>query len=430
MLWLKSSMEQLSYSFNDYKPLTWASYHAHLQPPVTDPPSISAMLPLFPDKADSPAMIKHAMDILKDVTSFLHPGQMPVMACDCPIFAKAKFIQWTWPATYGESEFLVMFGGLHLEMGMWNMLGDYLASSGWTTALCYEMITRSPTFQYWNTILSLEELVLVFVRAHHEKKFSLYVEALKSIVGYFFAFDHYNYARWVSVHISDMSSFSTSFRQEFQNNWVVSKMQHKFSSIPIDQAHEQHNAVVKGKGGIIGLTENPAALQRWLICGPELARSISEFESEIEHASYSSSQLHHEEGLTAQTNFKQQVNSLVDVISTFGHPFEDDCPELVVLNTRACANDSVAVTVKRVKDLGREQYLKYKNEVLINRTGSIHDTIKRNSLALFRSPEPKLKSKTSQQLAAYRSNTSLFGLTEFFLMKTNQPPLRYLILEQ
>ena len=50
MLWLKSSMELLNYSFDDYKPLTWASYHAHLQPPVTDPPSISAMLPLFPDK--------------------------------------------------------------------------------------------------------------------------------------------------------------------------------------------------------------------------------------------------------------------------------------------------------------------------------------------------------------------------------------------
>ena len=28
-----------------------------------------------------------------------------------------------------------MFGGLHLEMGMWKMLGHYLASSGWTIAL-------------------------------------------------------------------------------------------------------------------------------------------------------------------------------------------------------------------------------------------------------------------------------------------------------
>lgn len=135
--WLNHAVEILQYSFDEYKPLTWASYHAHLRPPVTDPPSISAMLPLFTQKADPPAMIKHAMDILTRVTSYLHPGQIPVMACDCPIFAKAKFIQWRWPATYGEhvDVFLVMFGGLHLEMGMWNMLGNYLDCSGWTTAL-------------------------------------------------------------------------------------------------------------------------------------------------------------------------------------------------------------------------------------------------------------------------------------------------------
>ncbi len=80
-------------------------------------------------------MIKHAMDILKMTTSFFNLGQIPVMACDCPIFAKAKLIQWTWPATHGEDVLVVMLRGLHLEMGMWNMLGDNLAGSGWTTAL-------------------------------------------------------------------------------------------------------------------------------------------------------------------------------------------------------------------------------------------------------------------------------------------------------
>ncbi len=134
-VWLKNVVEKLQHTLDDYKALTWASHHAHLQPSIMITPSINAMLPLFTHKADSPAMIKHAMDILQRVTTYLHPGQVPVMACDCPIFAKAKFIQWTWPATYGEDVFLVMFGGLHLEMGMWNMLGGYLACSGWTTAL-------------------------------------------------------------------------------------------------------------------------------------------------------------------------------------------------------------------------------------------------------------------------------------------------------
>ena len=38
------------------------------------------------------------------------------------------------------------------------------------------------------TILTIEIFILVFVRARREKKFSLYVEALETIVGFFFAF--------------------------------------------------------------------------------------------------------------------------------------------------------------------------------------------------------------------------------------------------
>ena len=31
--------------------------------------------------------------------------------------------------------------------------------------------------------------------------------------------------------------------------------------MPIDQAHEQNNLIVKGSDGAVGLTENPAALE-------------------------------------------------------------------------------------------------------------------------------------------------------------------------
>ena len=81
---------------------------------------------------------------------------------------------------------------------------------------------------------------------------------------------------------------------------------------------------MKGKGGIIGLTKSPVALQCWLICGPELARCI--FQSEIEYGKISSTDfLHHQEGIISQKKLKQQVNCLVDVISGLGNPFEDDC---------------------------------------------------------------------------------------------------------
>ena len=42
----------------------------------------------------------------------------------------------------------------------------------------------------------------------------------------------------------------------------MKKSRHAFSAIAIDQDREQNNACVKGDGGAVGLTENPAALHR------------------------------------------------------------------------------------------------------------------------------------------------------------------------
>ena len=67
------------------------------------------------------------------------------MAVDQPLFALAKQIQWQWPNTYGEDKFIVMFGGLHIEMAAFRLLGDLLKGSGWTGALIVAEIAMSGT---------------------------------------------------------------------------------------------------------------------------------------------------------------------------------------------------------------------------------------------------------------------------------------------
>ena len=80
-------------------------------------------------------MICHSMDIIKTNVEFLSPGQIPVIAFDQPLFALAKTIQWNWPNTYGEEKFVIMMGGLHIEMAAWKTLGDRLENCGWTPLL-------------------------------------------------------------------------------------------------------------------------------------------------------------------------------------------------------------------------------------------------------------------------------------------------------
>lgn len=125
------------------------------------------------------------------------------------------------------------------------------------------MSLRSPTFFSWDLVMKYESLILIFVQAHRERDFSLFVEVLEQLVPLFFALDHMNYARWVPIHIRDMKSLRESIRREFQDHghWVLSKTGNRCSSIPLDQVHEQENKIVKGSGGAVGLTENPVAFR-------------------------------------------------------------------------------------------------------------------------------------------------------------------------
>ena len=111
--------------------MTWSAFHAACEAPSTVLPANTAMLQLFRENVDTPAMVKHSKNILISIILYLSPGQIPVMACDCPIFPKPSIHS----GRDGEDKMVIMFGGLHLEMSMWNMLGDYLAKCGWTVAL-------------------------------------------------------------------------------------------------------------------------------------------------------------------------------------------------------------------------------------------------------------------------------------------------------
>ena len=110
--------------------IAWAAYHASVQPQVEDPPALCALLPLFYEKSATPAMIKHGMDVERQAIQFLNPGQIPITTFDQPLFALAKFVQWEWPDTHGEKVHVIMLGGLHTEMALWNTLGDVLEGSG------------------------------------------------------------------------------------------------------------------------------------------------------------------------------------------------------------------------------------------------------------------------------------------------------------
>ena len=103
-----------------------------------------------------------------------------------------------------------------------------------------------------------------------------------------------------------------------QVGFFVHKTKRAFSSIAIDQAHEQNNKVVKGDGGAVGFLQNPKALLRWMVAGPELARVIGEFEDNcLDGGTGKTTRTnlkHHEHTASAQVKFATEVGALVQVL--------------------------------------------------------------------------------------------------------------------
>ena len=136
--------------------------------------------------------------------------------------------------------------------------------------------------------LTFELLILILVRSFRQSDFRQYTAALMAISPWTFALDRTNYSRWLPVHIRDMVELPNKHPhvyKEFSTSggkFTVQKTTNTFSSIPLDQAHEQNNELIKGDCGIIGITENPGALLKWMVAGPELARVVKEFESTVE----------------------------------------------------------------------------------------------------------------------------------------------------
>ena len=495
--WLESTKACLDgCSLSERPNVSWAAFHAEQDDCVARPCAISALLPLFRHAANTPAMMRHCLIVIRDVVSKLNPRQIPVVAVDQPLYALMKQIQWHFPRGFGEDKFVVLLGGLHTEMAGLRMLGHWLNGSGWiqcliqagiaTPGVAESFLTASHVkrtryvhtvtaaalfinlrqmyvdfcdrnadeavvsfgqwradceqssvqFLYWSTVLELQLLLLTFVRSLRLGNFNLYTDSLQQLAGWFFVCDQTNYARWLPVHIRDMLALEHShpdiYREFLAGNFTISKSRRKFSSLAIDHAHEQLNAVIKGEGGVVGVTESDAALCRWAVTAPELSRMLQEFEADA--FEMSDVETHHEQTASVQNKFRKDVSKLLDVFDS-EVPFSAcSANELLVLCTNMLADSSVADSVRKAREIGSDQFRTFFDERLKSSDSlSVLAPIARNKLPLFSfKTRTKKKAASDLKLCELKTDCELFarlyiacqirdGNLEDFFRHENQP---------
>ena len=149
-----------------------------------------------------------------------------------------------------------------------------------------------------------------------------------------------------------------------------------------------------------------------MLSGPEIARLQDQFEEgylTTDDPENPKNSKNHEMGQATQKTFQQQVKNLCDAIKHIGNPFLDDFPELVTLDSRDCIDPEVADSVRGLEDTGKAQYQVFMKDVLTDRTKTIHDTIKKNNLSLFKKSSKKKPTHQGKKIKMLANNVSLFA---------------------
>ena len=191
---------------------------------------------------------------------------------------------------------------------------------------------------------------------------------------------------------------------------MIRSSEKNFSSISVDQAHNENNKHVKGQGGIIGLTAIESTLNRWIVSGPEIAEMIQQFKESSKPTSEdgANEMKHHEEGEAFQEQFKLDVERLLVTMREYGNPFSEDSTDtLVVLHNGNLKTGKSVENLSKIEEVGEKTYEAFVKERFVERTASISKTIPTNNFFIFNTETNR--GKKQQQVTCLKNDVSLFS---------------------
>ena len=216
--------------------------------PVKTPGSL---LPVISEPVTAPATVRHAANIVKEITRKMNPTQTTVIHCDQAVYCIGKQLQWMFLDEF--SDVFWFMGPLHIEQTFLKALGNWLEGSGWTKIYDFSKICRvgkadsfltcagkagikrsryahevtlaalvtlaneafsqsiyqdyhtwknnlienSSTAQFWFTVIEMEVLLFSFVKSLRESDFKQFVGCLQNMIPWIACLDHTNYFRWM-----------------------------------------------------------------------------------------------------------------------------------------------------------------------------------------------------------------------------------------
>ena len=255
-------------------------------------------------------------------------------------------------------------------------------------------------FAFWDDYGHMVKLLLQFVKAERAGNWDMHLLCVSAMLPYFYAMDKPNYARWLPVYLMDMKQLATKHpdvHHEFVNgNHAVSRSSNPFAQVWTDMALEQSiNADPKSKGGIIGISQNPGAPDRWFLTSQE---------RDIVHP-------HKEAGTKRVARDEADVQKLITCFTTelMSNPFTQDSDSLFNFATGIVLPTDIADDLLGNTEKGRDQMNNFVERLNTNEI-SFWDPIANLKVKTFHSTTKNVQVKAANdKLVTVGADRELFG---------------------
>ena len=143
-----------------------------------------------------------------------------------------------------------------------------------------ECSDSNSNFKFWIDYMSMVEILLDFIRANREGDWGAHIDAFKRMLPWLCVYDHTNYTRWGPVYLNDMQLLPKTAPAVYESfkrgNFVVQRSSNPFCKVPVDQATEWVNKTCKISNGVIGITLNDTARDKFCLSWNEKALVLAD----------------------------------------------------------------------------------------------------------------------------------------------------------
>ncbi|KAJ8358245.1 hypothetical protein AAFF_G00020150 [Aldrovandia affinis] len=132
------------------------------------------------------------------------------------------------------------------------------------------------------------------------------------------------------------------------------------------------------------MTEDPSALRRWMIAGPEVSHLVAQYEAACGTKEGTEHTSHHEETERAQRVFFENVEKLSQAMKDIGNPFQEESRDLLSLDTKDIAHHTAAELIGTHLEKGKVRFQEFMKGLEGEEESTFYEPIKKNRVDFFR----------------------------------------------